>query len=316
MKAWFKKVIEKFRTYYFLDEGGKRVINRGRVKYTFSTLVGVTTLFQVFMPQDDSILGKSFKPFEKEEKGAGKIQIDNGEAIVNAHNLEAQAKENTSLGKMKVNSMKLTYNGRQVFERTETQGLLNPIPSGTNFIGKLVTGIDTREDNQTLKVILPYGGSHPSGGKIPRDSVILGSASYSGGDRVYIRFNRIIFPKGQEYRIDAQCLSSGDYTPGLIGVHNSETDLRVAGSLGLTMVSAVTDVMTQRSVYGANPFGMGMAQPDATLKNAAFQGVSQVTKQEAERVGSKMEVKEDYLTVMTGNDLIISLITPFRGEPL
>ncbi|MFZ4713631.1 MAG: TrbI/VirB10 family protein [Bacteriovoracaceae bacterium] len=316
MKTWFKKVFGKSKSYYFVDEGGKSVINRGRVKYTFSTLIGVATLIQIFMPQDDSILGKSFKPFENEEKGAGKIQTDNGEAIVNAHNLEAQATGSTSTGKIKVKPMKLTYNGRQVFERTETQGLLTPIPSGTNFIGKLVTGIDTRQDNQTLKVILPYGGSHPSGGKIPRDSVILGSASYSGGDRVYIRFNRIIFPNGQEYRIDAQCLSSGDYTPGLVGVHHSETDLRVAGSLGLTMVSAVTDVMTQRTVYGANPYGMGMAQPDSTMKNAALQGVSQVTKQEAERVGSKMQDKEEYLTVMTGGDLIISLLIPFKGEAL
>ncbi len=316
MKAWFKKIIGKFKSYYFIDEGGKSVINRKRVKYTFSILIGVTTLIQVFMPQDDSILGKSFKPFENEERAGAKVKIDNGEAIVDAHDLEAQSTGNTSTGKDKVKPMKLTYNGRQVIERTEAQGLLTPIPSGTNFIGKLVNGIDTRQDNQTLKVILPYGGSHPSGGKIPRDSVLLGSASYSGGDRVYIRFNRIIFPNGQEYRIDAQGLSSGDYTPGLLGVHHSETDLRIVGSLGLTMVSAATDVMTQRTVYGSNPYGMGMAQPDATMKNATLQGVSQVAKQESERVGSKMKEKEEYLTVMTGGDLIISLLTPFKGEPL
>jgi hypothetical protein len=61
---------------------------------------------------------------------------------------------------------------------------------------------------------------------------------------------------------------------------------------------------------------MGMAQPDSTMKNAALQGVSQVTKQEAERVGSKMQDKEEYLTVMTGGDLIISLLIPFKGEAL
>jgi hypothetical protein len=314
--TWFKKILGKFKPFYFIEESGKSVINLKRVKYTFSAIVGVTMLIQVFKPQDDSILGKSFKPFENEEKAEAKIKVDNGEAIVNAHDIEAQATGMTSTAKVKVKPMKLTYNGRQVFERTEAQGLLTPIPSGTNFIGKLISGIDTRQDNQTLKVILPYGGSHPSGGKIPRDSVLLGSASYSGGDRVYIRFNRIIFPNGQEYRVDAQGLSSGDYTPGLVGVHHSETDLRVAGSLGLTMVSAVTDVMTQRTVYGSNPYGMGMAQPDATMKNATLQGVSQVAKQESERIGSKMQNKEEYLTVMTGGDLIISLLTPFKGEPL
>lgn len=316
MKAWFKKVVEKFKSYYLEDEGGKSVINRKNVKLTFSVIIGLTTIFQIFAPQDDSIFGKSYKPFENDEKGVAKIQVDNGEAIVNAHDLEAHAQGNTSSGKLRAKPIKLTYNARQVFERTEAQGLMTPIPSGTNFVGKLVNGIDTRQDNQTLKVILPYGGSHPSGGKIPRDSVLLGSASYSGGERVYIRFSRIIFPNGQEYRIDAQALSSGDYTPGLLGIHHSETDLRVAGSLGLTMVSAVTDVMTQRTVHGSNPYGMGTAQPDATMRNATLQGVSQVTKQESERVGSKMKDKEEYLTVMTGGDLIISLLTQFKGESL
>jgi hypothetical protein len=316
VKAWFKKIVGDFKSIYFVDEGGKSVINRSSIKYTVSILIGATTLGQVFMPQDDSIIGKSFKPFENEEKAKAKIKIDDGEAIVNAHNLEAQATKYSSKGKSGVKPMKLTYNGRQVFERTETQGLMTPIPSGTNFVGKLVNGIDTRQDNQTLKVLLLYGGSHPSGGNIPRDSVLLGSASSSGGDRVYIRFNRVIFPSGQEYRIDAQALSSGDYTPGLIGEHHSETDLRVAGSIGLTMISAVTDVMTQRTAFGSNPYGMATAQPDATMKNATLQGASHVAKQEAERVGGKMQDKEEYLTVMTGGDLIISLLTPFKGEPL
>lgn len=315
MKRYFKRIVDKFKSYYFVDEGGKSVINSTRVKYTFSILVGATVLFQIFMPQDNSILGKSFKPFENEEKMEAKIKTDNGEAVVHAHNQEAQS-YGQAPRRNQVKPMKLTYNARQVFERTEAQGLMTAIPSGTNFIGKLINGIDTRQDNQTLKVTLPYGGSHPSGGKIPRDSVLLGSASYSGGDRVYIRFSRIIFPNGAEYRIDAQGLSSGDYTPGLVGVHHSETDLRVAGSLGLTLVSAATDVMTQRTMYGANPYGMEMAQPNPTMQNAALQGVSQVTKQEAERVGSKMQAKEEYLTVTTGGDLIISLLTPFKGEPL
>lgn len=315
MKLFFKKVIDKFKSYYTNPEGGKSVINLARVKYHFSIIVGATVLFQIFASQDDSILGKSFRPFESVQMLGAKIKSDNGEAVVSAHNQEAQAYGQVPK-RHRGNPMKLTYNGRQVFERVDAQGLLSPIPSGANFVGKLVSGIDTRQDNQSLKVILPYGGGHPSGGKIPRESVLLGSASYSGGDRVYIRFNRIVFPNGQEYRIDAQALSSGDYTPGLIGLHHSETDLRVAGSLGLTLVSAAADVMTQRTMIGGNLYGAGMAQPNPTMDNAALQGVSQVTKQEAERVGSKMQAKEEYLTVMTGGDLIISLLTPFKGEAI
>jgi len=315
MKQWLSQKLKKFTSYYFVHEGGKSVINSKRVKYTFSIFVGLTIIYQIFMPQDDSILGKSYKPFDGSEKAQAKTKSDNGEKIVDAHTHEASSQGQAPIRKTG-RPMKLTYNGRQVFDRTETQGMLSPIPSGTNFVGKLITGIDTRQDNQSIKVTLPYGGSHPSGGKIPRDSVLLGSASYSGGDRVYIRFNRIIFPTGAEYRIDAQGLSSNDYTPGLIGLHHSETGVRVASSFGLTMVSAATDVLTQRTMNAGNVYGMGASQPDPTMRNAALQGVSQVTKHEAERVGNKMQEKEDYLTVMTGGDLIISLLTPFKGEPL
>jgi hypothetical protein len=315
MKIDFKNIGPKIKSLFFIHEGGKKVLNTKSLKYLFSTILGCIILVQTFMTQDDSALSKSHKAFENDDKASGNLATDHGESIVKAHNVEAQMQGQPSKSHS-VRPVKLTYSGRQVFERQESLGLLSPIPSGTNFIGKLVTGIDTRQDNQTLKVILPYGGSHPAGGKIPRDSILLGSASYSGGDRVYLRFNRIVFPNGAEYRIDAQGLSSGDYTPGLIGIHHSETDLRVAGAIGLTLISAGADVMTQRTTLGGNPYGMAVAQPDATFKNAGLQGVSQVTKQEAERVGSKMQAKEEYLTVMTGGDLIISLLTPFKGEPL
>lgn len=309
MKKWLKKL----KSYFFIEEGGKTVIDGKRVKYTFAFIVGITTLVQVMMPEDSSLLTKSFKPLDAEEKRVTAHKATDAEELVNAHDREART-QSEAPKRSNVKPIKLSYNAKQVFERTEAQGLMTPIPSGTNFVGKLINGIDTRQDNQVLKVSLPYGGSHPSGGKIPRDTVLLGSASYSGGDRVYIRFTRVIYPNGQEYRIDAQALSSGDYTPGLIGYHHSETDLRVAGSLALTMVSAGADVLTQRTMYGANAYGMGMNQPNPTMGNAALQGVSQVTKQEAERVGSKMQNKEEYLTVPTGGDLIVSLLIPFKGE--
>lgn len=311
---WIKKMWGKLASYYLIREGGKNVLNLRRVKYTLSTIVSVAVLIFFFRPEDDSVLSKSFRPFESSNKSNLKKLPGNAEGLVDAHDREARASQGQAVRPTGIKPLKLTYNGKQVFERTEAQGLVTPIPSGTNFVGKLINGIDTRGDNQLLKVTLPYGGMHPSGGKIPKDSILLGSASYSGGDRVYIRFSRVIYPSGQEYRIDAQALSSGDYTPGLIGNHHSETDLRVAGSLALTMVSAGADVLTRRTAMGNTPYGMAMAQPDSTMDNAALQGVSQVTKQEAERIGSKMKDKEEYLTIHTGGDLIVSLLTPFKGE--
>lgn len=316
MKEWFKKQYLWLRSFYFIEEGGKEVFDTKRMKYHASIIVGLIILLQIFSSEDESILGKSFRPFDKSESSQKMSKVGDAEALVTAHEKEALAQGRVVKTGVSFRPTKISYNARQVFERTEAQGLTTPIPSGTNFVGKLVNGIDTRQENQTLKVILPYGGGHPSGGSIPRHSVLLGNASYAGGDRVQIRFNRIVYPSGEEFRIDALALSSGDYTPGLIGEHHSETDMRVAGSLGLTIVSAAADVLTQRTAFGGNPYGMGFAQPSATMRNAGLQGVSQVSKQEAEKIGSKMQSKEEYLTVHSGGDLIVGLLTPFKGEAL
>ncbi len=213
----------------------------------------------------------------------------------------------------------LVYSGKQVMERSGGDGLFSPLPSGTNFIGKLSTGIDTREQNQIVRVNLPYDVRHASGGYIPRNSLLLGNATCSAdNDKIFIRFNRIIFPDGKEYHVDAQALNSGDYSPGLVGNHHSNTDLRVASSLGLTMISSATDVLTHRSAMGGmNPYAMGgMNQPDATMKNAMLQGASQVTKQEAQRQAGDMQNSAEYVTLFPEADLIVSLLSPFTGEPM
>lgn len=299
---------------YLQKEGGKNVINQKSLKYTFSILIGLTALVQIFRPEDDSFLSKSHRPFESNETIEQIQARDRAENLVNAHDSEARA--NQSGGTNRARPPKLVYNGRQVFERDEKEGSLTSLPSGTNFIGKLINGIDTREPNQVLKVILPYGARSSSGGTIPRDSILLGNVNYGGkGNRVYARFNRIIFPTGREYKIDAQALSSGDYTPGLIGEHHSQADLRMAGSLGLTMISAATDVLTERATHGGmNQFGQVAVEPKPNMRNAALQGVSQVSKQEAQRHTEEMQNEQEYITVQTGGDLIVSLLTPFKGE--
>lgn len=270
------------------------------------------------LSHDDSLLGKSYKPFFDSSGPSSSIQvleIGRVKVLIEQHTQDGKKKGNS---KTISKAVKLNYSAKQVIDRQSGDGNLTPLPSGVNFIGKLVSGIDTREANQVVRIVLPYGGSHPSGGSIPRDSILLGSASYSGkSDRVYVRFNRVIFPNGEEFKIDAQALSSADYTPGLIGEVHSQSDMRMIGSLGLTMVSAAAEVLTEKTQLNAiNPFGQIAAQPSPNMKNAALKGVSEVSKEEAARHAEVAKSKEEYLTINTGGDLIVSLLTPFKGESL
>ncbi len=212
----------------------------------------------------------------------------------------------------------IVYSGKQVLERTGIDGLLTPLPSGTNFIGKILSPIDTREQGQVAKVSLPYGARHPKGGSLPRNAILYGASVPEGdSEKVFIRFHKVVSPDGKEYRIDAQALNSADYSPGIVGIKHSNTDLKMASSMGLTMISAASDVLTQRSGFQAlGGIPMGVDSPDATMKNAVLQGVSQVSRQEAQKQAQDLGNVPDYVIVPEGSDLIINLLSPFNGEAI
>ena len=319
MKSFIQKVKSRISSFFFIEEGGKKVLRSKRLKILFSVLIFLVCCFQILFTDDNSTLGKSYRPLSDESE----LKETYTMAQENMISLESKEQAERASSGMKSQSHKqgvnhkpkqIVYSAKQVIEPTNGQGLMTPLPSGTNFIGKLLNGIDTREPNHVAKVILPYGGKHPSGGSIPRNAILQGTVNSNGSEKVFIRFNRVIYPNGREYRIDAQALSSGDYSPGLVGVRQSNADLRMVGSIGLTMVSAGADVLTQRSMIGVNPYAIGIAQPDATASNAVLQGVSQVTKQEAQMQAQEPQNAEDYVTLSADSDLIVSLLSPYKEE--
>lgn len=323
MKNFFKNVYEKFKDaflylkdFYFYEEAGKTRMKSRKVKIQVAVTTALGFLIQLCTSHDDSVLGKSYKPFfiTKKENGVHVTQSQRAKSVIDAHEEDAR---NSAATSKRVRGIKLNYNAKQVIARDSNSSDFSTLPSGTNFIGKLLTGIDTRSQSQSVRVILPYGASHSSGGLIPRNSILLGSISYPGkGERVYLNFNRVIFPSGSEYKMDAQALSSADYTPGLIGEATSQSDLRLAGSIGLTAVSAVAEVLSSRTAaVGINQLGQVVAeQANPSLKDAALKGISQASKEEASRHAEVAKNSEEYLTLNAGADLIVSLLAPFTGE--
>jgi hypothetical protein len=319
MKSYLKKIKARISSFFFVEEGGKKVIRSKRVKIISSIFVFLVCGVQIFFTDDNSTLGKSYRPFSEDEEPqetltdslGNKIRLENKEQ---AEKLTSEARNRSHKQGGLHRPKQIVYSAKQVIGPSNGEGLMTPLPSGTNFIGKLLNGIDTRESNHVAKVMLPYGARHPSGGSIPRNAILQGTVSANGGEKIFIRFNRVIYPNGREYKIDAQALSSADYSPGLVGVRQSNADLRMVGSIGLTMVSAGADVLTQRSLVGVNQYAIGIAQPDATAQNAVLQGVSQVTKQEAQRQAQEPQNSEDYVTLSHDSDLIVGLLSPYKEE--
>jgi hypothetical protein len=312
----------KLREFFFEKDGEKEVLRSKRIKIV-SALVIVTVLtIQALWPKDHTKHSKSSTQLLESDQGISQGQDNkiSGKAkdLIDSHQDKYNSEQRNKSRSDKSLQVPANVNlsATQVLVRSDLGDSRKALPSGTNFIGQLLGGIDTRNQSQILKVLLPYGAKHRSGGSIPKNSILLGTVSYSGqGEKVFIQFNRVIFPEGQEFQIQAQALSSSDYSPGLVGVHHGNTDLRIAASVGLTMISAATDVLTTKnSIRAINQGEIQELTPEPTIKNAMLQGASKVTKQEAARQAGEVNQKQDYITVEAGNDLIVSLITPFTGK--
>lgn len=302
--------------YLFEREGKKWRLKKKNAKKALSILAASLALIQFSRTPDDSDLSQVYRPFQQFENHKKILLSPQG--ITLQSEAEANAKKE-GLKPLKLPRPKeIIYSGKQVLERSGADGLLSPLASGANFIGKLISFIDTRVPGQVVRVTLPYGARHPKGGSLPRHSILYGTSSPEGeSEKVFLRFHKVEFPDGKEYRIDAQALNSADYSPGIVGIKHGNTDLKVASSMGLTMISAASDILTQRSSLGAlGGIPMGVGSPDATVKNAILQGVSQVSRQEAQKEAQNLGNVSDYVTVPEGSDLIISLLSPFNGEAI
>jgi len=311
----------RVRKFFFVKDGSKDVLDTRKLKYIGTSIVCIYTLCMIFVPDEYANLSKSQKGFTGNEN----INIDSknvssgANTIINTHQANFEAQERAKLGgkrKIPLVPQNVNFSASQVITRSGIGGTMKPLPSGSTFIGKLLDGVDTRNQNQILKVTLPYGARNKSGGTVPKNTILLGVVSYSGkGEKVYISFNRAVFPNGKEYKINAQALTSKDYSPGLIGEYHGNTDLRVAAAMGLTMVSAASEVLTTKAALGGvNQQGQSTIVTDATMENAMLQGISKVSEKEATRQARELESEQAFVTVEAGSDLIVSLLTPFKGE--
>ena len=141
--------------------------------------------------------------------------------------------------------------------------------------------------------------------------MIFGRVSYPGqGEKVYLHFSRLLFPDGSEFKIEAEALSTRDYSPGIAGVEHDGAGDRIMVSTGLTLLSGITDALTEKEQVGV----FGATTPKASLDNALMNGFAKSTQSEAEREGAKVNGAKDFVTLPPGADLMVSLTETFHGE--
>jgi hypothetical protein len=254
------------------------------------------------------------KKTDKSIFGTQQVQFDSDtyqtEIVPIQNNLPKDSfKSNNSPGTFM--QSKIEYRAKQVLLRSDDKSFKKILPNGSNIIGKLLSAIDSRDLNSQVKVLLPYGASFKGEQFIEKNSMLIGKANYTGkGERIFITFDKSVSPSGDEKQIKASALDSSDYAFGIIGKAHSETGMRIAGTLGLTMVSSMTDVLTEKTVQSES----GVVTPKSTMKNAIFQGVSDVSEMEAGRHAEAMAQTPPYVTLDSGIDLIISLSSAYGDD--
>ena len=278
--------------------------------------VAAGTAWRLFAAREDtSYLEQSGKRLGGDAKSKGKVSDSNSDPGSVPHGVQEgsggdshyQAADERAKG-----SGQFKYHAAQVILR-QGGDPDKRLPIGTSFVGKLLTGIDTRNPGALVRVLAPYGASFDHDRRIDRGSVVFGTASYTGsGDKVYLKFNRVLYPDGREFRIEAEALSSSDYTSGISGEENDGAGGKIGATLGLTMLSGITDTMVQKETLGQ------YAEPTAksTLTNGFYNGLSKASQEEAQRQAAKVQNVPDYVTIEAGLDLIVSLMDTFKGEPL
>lgn len=300
------------RTFFFKEDGGKTVLDLRRVLLFCGPILvlGLLTVTFLSMQEDSSFLGAIDKKILDENL---ELQASTGKTFSSAVKKVLNDDEATVATKNKKSriAMKINFKATQVISRDNAGDPTRSVPIGTNMIGKTLTAIDTREQSQIIKILLPYGGKSKLGVEIEKGTILFGQVSYSGkGRKVSVTITKGLTPDEQEFDIAAHVLDPANYSVGLMGESNSQSDLRVLSALGLAVAAGAADIMVEREVM--NGFGQTAARP--TIGNAALSGLSASTQEEANRQGEKFKDSEDYVTLPAGRDVIISLTKSYMEK--
>ena len=257
-----KKLYKIIHHFWTKKEGGKSRIQFKRLGLAIiASALFLVILLLFLMQKDTSYIEETNTPFVASHKDSSSSRLKKSkvDSLFESEGLSSSKKGNTKRrsqnlyghGPATHKAPRLKYRAKQVILRSDGhQGAgasENTLPTGTNLVGQLLTAIDTRDKGQRVKVILPYGGTFKNQRILARNTVLLGRIRYLGrGEKVFVSLGKGVTPEGREFALKAQALSSKDYSSGLLGDYHSQTDLRLFGAVGLSMLSRAGDVLTER----------------------------------------------------------------------
>ena len=282
----------------FLEEsGGKRVVNKSACIILFWTVAIFFAAKKVFQARPTS--SSSGLAVSKESP-----HTPEAAPPIPPYRRPAPVYKKRKFKQKKTSTDNIRYRAPQVINRGDG-GTSTALPLGASAIGRLLGNINTEALSGLVRVALPYGLSFQGKRRVPRKSVLFGRVSYPGkGEKVFITFHRGISPDGKEFPIKAHALDPKDFSPGVRGKHHGNTGLRAMGTLGLSVLGVMGNVLIEKEALG----GSRVVTPKSTLKNAAMSGLAKAAEEEGGRRASEVRERREYVTLAAGQDLIVSVL--------
>ncbi len=311
---WFIAFKKYLAGKFFKIYPGKKSIDLGGVLlWGSTTFLGVLVIMSlVSSPEEDgSSYNTSYASGSEEGEDTSLPDDGNtGEGVKGVGRRNGKRLSGSDPTGSRRRGTKIKYSGKQVLVRANSQGD-RALPVGTNFVGKLLSTVDTRHSDKFVRVLLPFGGKFKDRVGLPKNTVLLGQVNYPGlGKRVFIQFHTGILPSGDEIKIEASAMDAKDFSPGLIGSYHSAFGNRAGATLGFAFVSGASDVLQDREALGEG-FNQTVTKKP-TIKNAMLNGISEFSKTEGAFQLQEAQSEGAYVTLNQGRELIITLTKTFK----
>ena len=141
---------------------------------------------------------------------------------------------------------------------------------------------------------------------IPENSIIFGKGK-SGEERLYVEFNKVIFPSGESFQILAQSFDPSDKIQGLKGAIVGTRAKKMGMAMGLGFLGGMADGLRDTS-------GSLFMSQKPTVKDAALSGASKAALDQSEAYLEEMKKSPNIIEVKAGTEFVIIIDEPKKKE--
>lgn len=180
---------------------------------------------------------------------------------------------------------------------------LSEIPIGSETKAILVSGATDGIVKAKITQSLNVDGEP----LIPENSILFGKGK-SGEERLYVEFNKVIFPSGESFQILAQSFDPSDKIQGLKGAIVGTRAKKMGMAMGMGFLGGMADGMRETS--GSSLF----MNQKPTMKDAALSGASKAALNQSEAYLEEMKKSPNIIEVKSGTEFIIIIDEPKKKE--